>query len=81
MKRVMRRKVWVASLAASWLESRARSRRDPHPPRLTQGRLKFLGLNLDFSIEKAKHELGYQPRFTFDQGLAETVAWYKQNPV
>ena len=42
-------------------------------------RLKFLGLNLDFSIEKAKRELGYQPRYTFDQAMAETMAWYKQN--
>jgi nucleoside-diphosphate-sugar epimerase len=38
-------------------------------------------MNLDFSIEKAKHALGYQPRFSFDQGLAETIAWYKRNPV
>jgi 2-alkyl-3-oxoalkanoate reductase len=72
--------LWVARLAAWWMESSARRRDDPEPPRLTQGRLKFLGLNLDFSIEKAKRELGYQPRFTFDQGLAATIAWYKQHP-
>jgi len=23
--------------------------------------------------------LGYHPRFTFDQGMRETVAWYKQH--
>ncbi len=73
--------LWVARLGAWWMEGAARRRNDPQPPLLTQGRLKFLGMNLDFSIEKAKRELGYQPRFTFDQGLAETVAWYKQNPV
>ncbi len=72
--------LWVARLLAWWMESSARRRNDPQPPRLTQGRLKFLGLNLNFSIEKAKRELGYRPQFTFDQGLAETVAWYKQNP-
>jgi nucleoside-diphosphate-sugar epimerase len=70
--------LWVARVAAWWLESAARRRNDPQPPRLTQGTLKFLGLNLDFSIEKAKRELGYQPRFTFEQGLAATIAWYKQ---
>jgi len=70
--------LWVARLAAWWLEGTARRRNDPEPPRLTQGTLKFLGLNLDFSIEKAKRELGYQPRFTFEQGLAATIAWYKQ---
>jgi 2-alkyl-3-oxoalkanoate reductase len=73
--------LWLARLAAWWMEGAARRRNDPHPPRLTQGRLKFLGMNLDFSIEKAKRELGYQPRYTFDQGLAETIAWYRLNPV
>jgi nucleoside-diphosphate-sugar epimerase len=73
--------LWMARLAAWWMEGRARRRNDPLPPRLTQGRLKFLGLNLDFSIDKARRQLGYQPRFTFDQGLATTIAWYKQNPV
>ncbi len=73
--------LWVARLAAWWMEGAARRRNDPEPPRLTQGRLKFLGMNLDFSIEKAKSALGYQPRFSFDQGLADTIAWYKRNPV
>jgi dTDP-D-glucose 4,6-dehydratase len=39
--------------------------------------LKFLGLNLDFSIEKAKRELGYCPRVSFEEGMAETVRWYR----
>jgi nucleoside-diphosphate-sugar epimerase len=69
--------LWFARLVAWYLEKGARKRGDPQPPKLTQARLKFLGLNLDFSIEKAKRELGYAPRWTFDQGLAETVAWYK----
>jgi nucleoside-diphosphate-sugar epimerase len=37
-----------------------------------------LRLTLDFSIEKAKRALGYRPPYTFDQGTAETIAWYKQ---
>ena len=45
---------------------------------LTQARVKFLGLNLDFSIDKARRQLGYQPRFSFDQGMQETVAYYRQ---
>jgi nucleoside-diphosphate-sugar epimerase len=69
--------LWVARLAAAVMETWARKRGDAVPPRLTQARLKFLGLNLDFSIEKAKRELGYRPRWTFDQALAETVAWYR----
>jgi nucleoside-diphosphate-sugar epimerase len=71
--------LWLARFAANWMESRARRRGDPNPPRLTKARLKFLGLDLDFSIEKAQRELGYRPEVTFDQGMHETVAWYKQN--
>jgi nucleoside-diphosphate-sugar epimerase len=71
--------LWAARAAAAWLEGRARRRGDKEPPRLTQGRLKFLGLNLDFSIEKAKRELGYRPRVSFDEGMRETTEWYKRH--
>jgi nucleoside-diphosphate-sugar epimerase len=46
---------------------------------LPPAQYKFLLLNLDFSIEKAKRELGYRPRYTFDQGMAQTIAWCQQN--
>jgi nucleoside-diphosphate-sugar epimerase len=75
--------VWVplslARVMAWWMERQARKNNSPKPPRLTQGRLKLLGLNLDFSIDKAKRELGYLPRWSFDDGMRETVAWYQQN--
>jgi nucleoside-diphosphate-sugar epimerase len=71
--------LWVARLAARFMEQRARRRGAPEAPRLTQARLKFLGLNLDYSIEKAKRELGYRPRATFEQGMQQTMAWYRQN--
>ena len=32
-----------------------------------------------FSIEKARHDLGYQPRVGIEEGLNRTAAWYKQN--
>ena len=47
-------------------------------PQLTQARLKFLGLNLDFSIEKAKRELGYRPGVPFEEGMRLTTDWYKR---
>ncbi len=46
-----------------------------NPPILTKAKLKFLGLNLDFSIEKAKKVLGFQPPFSFDKGMDQTVDW------
>jgi nucleoside-diphosphate-sugar epimerase len=48
---------------------------------LTQARLKFLGLNLDFSIERAKKELGYAPKTSFAQGMAQTLQWCRENNV
>jgi nucleoside-diphosphate-sugar epimerase len=71
--------LFVARIIAWFLEGQARKRNAPTAPRLTQARLKFLGLNLDFSIEKAKRELGYAPRWSFDRALAETIEWYKRN--
>ena len=69
--------LWVARLVAWSLETVSRALGTSEPPRLTQARLKFLGLNLDFSIDRARRELGYQPPFTFEQGLAATVDWYR----
>ena len=71
--------LWLARVMAWWMERDARKKNSPKAPRLTQGRLKLFGLNLDFSIEKAKRELGYRPRWSFDEGMRETLAWYKQN--
>jgi nucleoside-diphosphate-sugar epimerase len=71
--------LWLARFLAKFLEGRARKSGAAKPPVLTQARLKFLGLNLDFSIEKARTELGYNPRVSFEEGMRRTVAWYRQN--
>jgi nucleoside-diphosphate-sugar epimerase len=71
--------LWIARLAAWMMERRARRRGAVEAPRLTQARLKFLGLNLDFSIEKARTELGYKPRVRFAEGIKQTMEWYRQN--
>ena len=52
--------------------------RGQEAPQLTQGRLKFLGLNLDFSIEKAKRNLGSWPHVSFEEGMRLTTDWYKR---
>ena len=49
--------LFLARLAARFMERRARRRGANEAPRLTQARLKFLGLNLDFRIEKAKADI------------------------
>lgn len=71
--------LWLARIAAWNQERQARRAGASEPPRLTQARLKLFGLNLDFSIDKAKRELGYRPRIPFDQAIQETIAWYREN--
>jgi nucleoside-diphosphate-sugar epimerase len=44
-------------------------------PMLTKARLKFMTLNLDFSIAKAKERLGYRPRVDFQDGMREALDW------
>jgi 2-alkyl-3-oxoalkanoate reductase len=70
--------LWAARILTWGSESVARLRGAKEAPLFTQARLKFLGLNLDFSIEKAKRELGYRPRYSFEQAIAETMAYYKE---
>ncbi|MDT9693703.1 dTDP-glucose 4,6-dehydratase [Streptomyces sp. P9(2023)] len=40
------------------------------------------GHDLRYSLDdtKIREQLGYAPRVSFDQGIAETVAWYRDNP-
>lgn len=70
--------LWLARILATIMEKRARRKGAREAPRLTQARLKFLGLNLDYSIERARKELGYRPRVSFAKAIEETMASYRQ---
>jgi nucleoside-diphosphate-sugar epimerase len=71
---------WLAAMVVRVLERQMRRAvASGRTPILTPAQYKFLLLDLDFSIEKAKRELGYRPRFSFDEGMRETLAWYRQN--
>jgi nucleoside-diphosphate-sugar epimerase len=69
--------VWLARMMANWREGAFRRQNKPHPPRITQAQLKFAGLNLDFSIAKARTKLGYTPRVLFDEGMKQALEWYR----
>lgn len=71
-----RRKIplWFARFLAGAMERRAKRRGATEPPLVNKARYKFLGLNLDYSIEKARRVLGYDPPFTTEQGLGAAVA-------
>lgn len=47
-------------------------------PLLNNARIKFLGLNLDFSIDKAKQKLGYEPKVQFETGMQLAIGWCRE---
>jgi nucleoside-diphosphate-sugar epimerase len=65
---------WALTYA---FEAAAKVRRSRQPPRLNRARMKFLYYNQHFSIEKAKRELGFEPRFTYREGLPPTLDWFR----
>jgi nucleoside-diphosphate-sugar epimerase len=66
--------LWLARTLAALMERRARRKNSPTPPLVNKARYKFLGLNLDYSIEKARRVLGYDPKYTTEEGLVEAMA-------
>jgi 2-alkyl-3-oxoalkanoate reductase len=70
---------WLAWIVTWSYETLAKLRGARQAPIFNFTRLKFLGLNLDFSIDKARSVLGYRPRWTFDDAMVETMDWYKKH--
>lgn len=64
----------LARALATAFETIARLRGATDPPLINKARYKFLGLNLDYSIEKARRVLGYAPPFGTDEALAAAMA-------
>jgi len=62
---------WVLAVV---VEKIARARGRKTAPLINKARYKFLGLNLDYSIDKARNVLGYQPPYDWKTGLERAVA-------
>jgi nucleoside-diphosphate-sugar epimerase len=67
----------IALAACLAFEGTARLMRAKKAPLVNRSRLRFIYYNQRFSIEKARRELGYEPRFTYREGLPRTVAWFR----
>ncbi|MGF1577876.1 MAG: NAD-dependent epimerase/dehydratase family protein [Gemmataceae bacterium] len=70
--------LWLARWITWWTETWAKATGAKTAPMFTQARLKFMGYNLDFSIDKAKMELGYLPRYSFEDAIYLTMRWFKE---
>jgi nucleoside-diphosphate-sugar epimerase len=60
---------FIPRLLVGPIERIARLRGRKDPPFLTRAQLKFMTLNLDYSIAKAKRVLGYAPQVDFRDGI------------
>jgi 2-alkyl-3-oxoalkanoate reductase len=67
----------VARALANLVEGTARLLGAKKPPLINKARYKFLGLNLDYSIDKARRMLGYQPPFSFEEGIERAMAEHR----
>jgi len=68
----------VAKCVASLLEGLYKLLGKQHAPTPSKATIKFLGLNLDYSIQKAKADLGYNPQIDFQDGMAETIQSFQE---
>jgi len=66
--------LWTAALVCEMVYKPLRT----EPP-LFRRRVDWFRQNRAFSIEKAKRELGYEPKIGLEAGLAETAKWYQEH--
>ena len=69
----------VARGLAKILESLWKLLGKDEAPILSSAKVKFLGLNLDFCIDKAKREIGDQPAVDFADAMKTTIDWFREN--
>lgn len=48
------------------------------PPLLTRGRINMFYDNIEFSIKRAEQLLGFRNKYSLEEGIKKTVAWYKE---
>lgn len=70
--------LWLARSLTSLSERAYRALGAREAPLLNNARFKFLGLHLEFSIDKARRLLNYEPRVHFPEAMQQTIAWFRQ---
>ena len=72
--------LWLGKAIAVGLEGIWKLTNQTEPPLLSTAKIKILGMNLDFSIEKAQRMLGYNPTIDFQDAMKLTMDWFNQKP-
>jgi nucleoside-diphosphate-sugar epimerase len=69
--------LWLAHLAADVFAVIPGLQGERAP--LTHSRVKFLTQSRVYSIERARNELGYAPQVELEEGMQQTVRWYRKH--
>jgi len=68
----------LAYLAGWTMEKTYKALRNETRPLLTRMTVELLGTDQGFSINKARRELGYEPKVGFDEGMHQVEIWLRQ---
>ncbi len=69
---------WFAYAGGFVLEMRGRLLRQARPPRITRYGAWLLGRYLEYSTEKARTRLGWQPSISYRESIGRTVRWFRE---
>ena len=48
------------------------------PPLITRGRVNMFYDNIELSVKRAEEVLGFRNKYTLEEGIQKTIAWYKE---
>jgi len=68
--------IWLAKAIGFGTE--ITSKLTGRPPKITREAVRYLTRQARFSIEKARQELGYQPRVSLEEGMKLTEQWLRE---
>jgi len=69
--------LWLARFLTSASEKVYGALGAKKAPLLNKARFKFLGLHLEYSIDKARRMLDYEPRVEFPEAIRQTIDWFR----
>ncbi|MCX8116624.1 MAG: NAD-dependent epimerase/dehydratase family protein [Desulfobacterota bacterium] len=67
---------WLGKAIAFGMEIRAKF--SGRPPKISREAIRYLTRQSCFSIEKARRELGYEPRLSLEEGMKRTEEWLRE---
>jgi len=68
---------WLAKMIGLGME--IASKFTGKTPKITREAISYLSKQARFNIEKARHELGYQPRLSLEEGMKLTEEWLRES--